>query len=86
MVCINSDIVKNITVSVDDEIYRRARIKAAERETSVSALVKQFLSDFAGGPSGVERMKLDEKAVRDIIEKFSAADRITRDEMHGRRK
>jgi len=37
--------MKNITVSVDDETYRRARIKAAERETSLSALVKQFLAE-----------------------------------------
>jgi hypothetical protein len=36
--------MKNITVSVDDETYRRARIKAAESDTSVSALVRRFLS------------------------------------------
>jgi len=46
----------------------------------------RLCGQLAGGPSGVERMKLDEKAVRDIIEKFSAADRITRHEMHGGRK
>lgn len=84
-ICI-SVIVKNITVTVDDDTYRRARIKAAERETSVSALVKQFLSEFAGGPSDTDRMKLNEKAMRDVIPKFSAAERMTRDETHGRRK
>ena len=35
--------MKNITVSVSDEIYRRARIRAAELGTSVSALVAEFL-------------------------------------------
>jgi len=35
--------MKNITVTVDDETYRRARILAAERETSVSAMVKEYL-------------------------------------------
>ena len=35
--------VKNITVSVDDETYRRARTKAAEQDTSLSALVRRFL-------------------------------------------
>jgi hypothetical protein len=35
--------VKNITVSVPDEVYRRARVWAAERETSVSATVTHFL-------------------------------------------
>jgi replicative DNA helicase len=35
--------MKNITVSVNDEIYRRARRKAAERNTSVSRLVADYL-------------------------------------------
>jgi hypothetical protein len=35
--------MKNITVSVDDETYRRARLWAADRETSVSAIVKCIL-------------------------------------------
>ena len=37
------------TVTVDDETYRGARIKAAERNTSVSALVKHFLAELAVG-------------------------------------
>ena len=40
--------VKNITVSVDDEVHRRARIKAAERATSVSAVVREFLINRSG--------------------------------------
>ena len=39
--------MKNITVSVDDETYRQARIRAAELGTSVSAVVRRFLADFA---------------------------------------
>jgi hypothetical protein len=35
--------VKNITLSIDDKTYRMARIRAAEQNTSVSALVKRFL-------------------------------------------
>ncbi len=36
--------MRNITVSVDDATYRRARIRAAELDTSVSALVREHLS------------------------------------------
>ena len=36
--------MRNITVSVDDEIHRLARIRAAERDTSLSALVREFLA------------------------------------------
>jgi len=39
----NSVKMKNITVSVEDEIYHRARVAAAERKTSVSALVREHL-------------------------------------------
>ena len=39
--------MKNITVSIDDETYRRARIAAATRGTSVSALVRRFLSGLS---------------------------------------
>ena len=40
--------MKNITVSVDEETHRLARIRAAELDTSVSALVRQFLRSLDG--------------------------------------
>jgi len=35
--------VANITVSVPDDVYRAARIRAAEQGSSVSALVAEYL-------------------------------------------
>jgi hypothetical protein len=35
--------MRNITVSVSDETYRQARIWAAQRDTSVSAIVQYLL-------------------------------------------
>jgi hypothetical protein len=43
--------MKNITVSIDDETHRAARIRAAELGTSVSALVKDYLAQIAAGRS-----------------------------------
>ncbi len=77
--------MKNITVTVDDETYRRARIKAAERDTSVSALVKQFLAELAVGESDNDRLKREERALRERIATFRAADRIPREDLHWRR-
>jgi uncharacterized protein YdaU (DUF1376 family) len=77
--------MKNITVTVDDETYRRARIKAAERDTSVSALVKHFLAELAGGESDAERLKREERALRERIGSFRATDRLPREDVHGRR-
>ena len=76
--------MKNITVSVDDETYRRARIKAAERDTSVSALVKRFLVELAQGESETERLKAQERALREQIATFRAGDRLSRDQLHQR--
>ena len=49
--------MRNITVSVDEETHRLARIRAAELDTSVSALVRSYLRGLARGDqaaSGVE--------------------------------
>jgi uncharacterized protein YdaU (DUF1376 family) len=77
--------MKNITVSLDDDIYRRARMVAAERDTSISALVKQFLMALGSGESEVERLKRQERALRERITSFRASDRVSRDELHNRR-
>ena len=76
--------MKNITVSVDDETYRRARMKAVEQDTSVSALVRRFLVDLAAGESEAERLKATERLLRARITRFRAADRLSRDDVHAR--
>jgi plasmid stability protein len=76
--------MKNITVSVDDDTYRRARIKAAERDTSVSALVREYLASLAREESDFERLKREEKELRASIKGFSASDRLPRDELYDR--
>jgi plasmid stability protein len=77
--------MKNITVSVDDETYRKARIRAAELDTSVSALVRKFLGEFAEGESRFERLRKQEEAVRARIKNFSGADRLPRDKLYDRK-
>jgi len=76
--------MKNITVSVDDETYRTARIRAAEHDTSVSAMVREFLQDIANGGSESEKLKREEDAIRSSIRSFRVGKRLTRDEVHAR--
>jgi hypothetical protein len=76
--------MKNIKVSLDEETYRRARMIAAQRDTSVSALVKQFLLDLASGESEGERLKRQERELRERITDFDGADRLSRDDVHRR--
>ena len=76
--------VRNVTVSLDDDTYRRARMIAAERDTSISALVKDFLVRLGSGESQAERLKREERALRERITSFRASDKQSRDELHDR--
>jgi predicted CopG family antitoxin len=76
--------MKNITVSVDDETYRCARVKAAEQSTSVSALVRRFLNELAASESEVERLKREERELRERILSFRASDRLVREDVYRR--
>lgn len=49
--------MKNITVSVDYATYRGARIRAAELDTSVSALVRDYLRTLAVSQARETRME-----------------------------
>jgi DNA replication initiation complex subunit (GINS family) len=49
--------MKNITVSLDDEIYRRVRARVAELDTSVSAHVKKYLIELVDKKTDFERRK-----------------------------
>jgi hypothetical protein len=40
--------VANLTITVDDEVLKRARIRALERGTSVNAVLGEYLRIFAG--------------------------------------
>jgi hypothetical protein len=76
--------MRNITVAVDDETYKRARVAAAERDTSVSALVKAYLEQLASHETEIERLKRQEREIRSQIAAFSAADRLFREDLHRR--
>jgi hypothetical protein len=76
--------MRNITVSVDDETYKRARVAAAERDTSVSALVKAYLQQLASHETEIERLKRQEREIRSQIAAFNAADRLSREDLHNR--
>jgi len=38
----------NLTISVDNEVLKKARIRALEQNTSVNAVLREFLESFAG--------------------------------------
>jgi hypothetical protein len=74
----------NITVAVDAETYREARVAAAARGTSVSALVRRYLIELGSGETEAARLKRQERELRERITGFRAGDRVSRDEAHRR--
>jgi plasmid stability protein len=76
--------MKNITVRVPENVYRGARIRAAERGSSVSALVSEFLRSLSEADAEFTRLEERQRDVQERITRFRAADRLSRDEIHDR--
>ena len=87
--------MKNITVTVDDETYRSARIRAAELDTSVSALVREYLRLLAvrqteeahAETTGARRDRLLREVVADFDARgivLRACDNLSREELYNR--
>jgi hypothetical protein len=76
--------VKNITVSVPDNVYHDARVAAAQRDTSLSALVVAYLERLSGRMDELARLEALQQEVQTEIGQFRAADRLGRDEVHDR--
>ena len=92
--------MRNITVSVDDDTYRLSRIRAAELDTSVSALVRGYLQglvsnrgDGSGGHVLVtetereRRRRLLSEVFEDIRATrggFKASDNLAREAVYDR--
>ncbi|HBW19008.1 MAG: DUF6364 family protein [Streptosporangiaceae bacterium] len=75
----------NLTLSVDDQLLQRARIRAMQQGTSVNALVRDYIARLAGQSAAAE-------GVAEFLEAVSAAGASsgpggrawTRDELHER--
>jgi len=71
--------MKNMTVAVDDDVYRRARIAAAQRSTSVSALVRGYLRALTADSDAREDAAAALFAAVDQAEDLCTVDRLTRE-------
>ena len=78
--------MKNVTISLPAEVYRRARMKAAERDMSLSALVRECLMRLGDDESDFQRRRRLQDEVLASIKGFRAGDRLRRDEVHERRR
>ena len=82
---------KNITVSIDEEIYRLSRIRAAEAGTTVTGLVRAYLTGLAQGRTAETRFdhlrQLQDETLRALRARgggLRAADNLPREALHQR--
>lgn len=75
---------QNLTVSLDRETIRKAKVIAAQRATSISGLVAEQLDILVGKAEAYERAKRQALAMLD--EGFHLGGQVwaTRDELHER--
>lgn len=63
--------MKNVNVSVDEETWKAARILAAKRDTSVSALVREALRQMTVGETSTlseeERDRQEREQLADLL-------------------
>ncbi len=83
-----TDLVANLTITVDEETLRRARIRALQQGTSVTAILADRIRGYAGED---ERQQAATRRLLDLSRSAKRAKRSlvrsrrpTRDELHER--
>jgi hypothetical protein len=77
--------MKNITLAIEDEVLDRVRIVAAEKKTTVNALVREFLADLANRDERLAEARKQLLRLMDNSEGRMAPDwKFDREETHER--
>ena len=74
----------NLTVTVDDEVLKRARLRATEQGTSVNAVVRDYLEQYAGTRSAQEQALLKLLELSEQARSKRGRRKWNRDDLHER--
>ena len=76
----------NLTITIDDEVLRRARIRALSQGTSVNAVLREFLESYAGSDvESAARKRLARLARQSTASSGPAGRTWTRDDVYADR-
>lgn len=77
--------MKNITLAIEDEVLDKVRIVAAEKKTTVNALVREFLADLASRDERLAEARKQLLRLMDTSKGRMAPDwKFNREETHER--
>lgn len=63
----------NLTLTIDDGVLERARIRALEEDTSVNALVREYLESYANERKAREKREEALEDLRQIVRESKAS-------------
>lgn len=75
---------RNLTLQLDDDLIRKAKVIAAERDTSVSKLVAEQITELVERDSSYDRAHRRYLELLGSVHGSSDGQRFTRDELHDR--
>jgi len=76
--------MSNLTISIDEEVLKLARIKALKQGTSVNAVLRDYLESYSGS------RQIQEDSIKDLLtlsqnaQSRSNGKKWSRDELHTR--
>jgi hypothetical protein len=74
----------NLTITVDDEVLKRARLRALQENTSVNAFLRDTLEAYAGVRAERESAVTDLLRLAREVQAGSGGQRWTREELYER--
>jgi predicted transcriptional regulator len=77
----------NVTLSLDEDLVKRVRKIAVDRDTTLTGLIRQYLEQVATDDSALGRKRREREALEDSFKKFQfkiGKRNWTREDLHDR--
>lgn len=77
----------NVTLSIEDELVKKVRKIAVDRDTTLTAMIRQYLEDVAAEDSSSGRKRREREALEHSFQKFQfriGKRNWTREDLHAR--
>ncbi len=78
------DAKQNVTISLNRQVLKKAKILAARRETSISGLLADQIESLVGQEEAYERAERQARALLEQGFHLGGGTRVSRDELHER--
>ncbi|HEX4077162.1 MAG TPA: hypothetical protein VHX49_17310 [Candidatus Acidoferrales bacterium] len=75
---------QNVTIALDKQTIQKAKVAAARRSTSISALLARQIEALVAEDEAYERAQQQALALLDRGFHLGGVHRVSRDELHGR--